>query len=180
MHISWVVATGTELKNQNQLDTIKSIGPVWGSWKTWRTWKTDSCICHDQDVAQKLIKKNFNNVANLILPKTTVSSILPESKNILTYDGNFSDSVENIEDVVAMHIAASTSELVLLMGFDFGLKNNQSNTYYGLLRGCLINTKTQWLAVDVDALADPFRGIANLTCDKLQNVLEYLKSQKVE
>ena len=179
MRLCWVVAGASEAYAPDKLQKIKSLGPIWGSWKTWRTWRTDNCVCHNDATAHKLLQKNFQQVANLFVP-SSVHKTLPPSANVLAYAGNLEHAFDNIEDLVAMHIAAEHSDLVLLIGFDFGLQKKFSKEYYGMLRGTIISHDVQWLAIDQDKFADPFSSLSNLTSDKLDKVLQYLMSLQVD
>jgi hypothetical protein len=83
-----------------------------------------------------------------------------------------------------MHLASSTANIVLLLGFDFGEPAppvdrgdlHRWTNRRGLIGSIILNTPdTQWLAVDhVGSLSNSYAELPNLTCDKLKNVLKLL------
>ena len=183
MNINWVVATTTELDPSIDLDRIKSIGSIWGSWRTWRGCQTDNVICHNAVRAKELIDKDFNKVCNFYIAKT-VYVALGEPDHVHAYGGDFNHDVAEQDDLVAMHLAASASDIVLLLGFDWQAKPMPTDAqqkllqhnYVNLVREAVIgNGKTQWVLVDHDGPIMPkLAGLENLTKDSLENIFGML------
>ena len=184
MKISWVIADSYQVDPTVNLTDLQNIGPIWGSWRTWRSCGTDNVVCHDIEKAQELIKQNFQSNCNFYIPKNN-SIGNQAATGVKFYGGDFESKMHNIEDIVSLHLASVTSDIILMLGFNFSTIANkvQNQTdaekiknYYGLSRSIIINqTKTQWVLVDhVDDLDKSFKNIANLTQDNLKNVLKML------
>ena len=124
MNISWVLADSTTADPTVDISELKRLGAFWGSWRTWRAWQTDNVICHDQRKAAELIKRNFQNNCNFYIPNSVYTS-LDRPDNVRLYEGAFVHDVDRQEEIVAIHLAATTSDIVLLFGF--GLTELESN-----------------------------------------------------
>jgi len=184
MRVNLVYAAGFQC--DQAADTVKQlrdIGPAWGSWRTWKSCNTDNVICHDLVRARELYKRAAQAVCNLYLPQKFFQPMnRPSGVNF--YQGEFLQETQDLEDIIAMHLAASRSDLVLLFGFDLAtllaqsdaLVNHSMTNRMGLIRQVLVaNADVQWVLVDHDRDLDPaFQTIANLTRDKLENVLQLL------
>lgn len=180
--ISWVVAADFRLDPAVHIEQIKSVGPVWGSWHTWRDCNTDNVICHQQQKSRELLDRAFQAVCNFYVPRSLYEP-LGRPVGVRFYDGNFDQEVDHIEDIVAMHLAAANSEIVLLMGFDFVLPETVTDRFqghkmtnrHGLMRGAITGRPlVQWVAVDCPNLHKSYQTVPNLTCDTLPNVLQLL------
>jgi hypothetical protein len=99
------------------------------------------------------------------------------------YDGNYTEYVTDIEDIVALHLAGSRSELVLVAGIELitTASADPLNSVYlrnrlGLVHAVVKNyPAVQWILVDHTAPLDKsFLTFDNLTCDKMENVLNLL------
>jgi len=99
------------------------------------------------------------------------------------YDGDFSPEVDDIEDIVALHLAAAQSDIVLLLGFDWvmpkdvtdRLVRHKLTNRHGLMRGVIDGSpNVQWVAVDSEEMDKSYRSLPNLTSDSLRNVLQLL------
>ena len=84
-----------------------------------------------------------------------------------------------------MHLAASVSDIVLLLGFDFSESSKQDdrllehrlNNYRGLIKQAIVdNNQVQWVVLDhpLDFRNDLLE-LPNLTKDFLVNILELSK-----
>jgi len=183
MRISWVFASGYQIDPGQDIEKFKLIGPTWGSWKTWRSCSTDNVVCHDLAKSQDLIKRAFQAVCNFYVPRRHYQD-LSRPIGIKLYDGEFTHDVNDLEDIIAMHLAADTSDIVLLTGFDFSdqektpdrLTNHRIHNYHGLIRGVIGQRDlVQWVAVDhPKKLGDLYQNLPNLTCDTMENALQLL------
>ena len=184
MRINWVLAADFEAPSDLSSDSLKTVGPTWGSHKTWRSLGTDNVGCHDLERARQLIDRAFQAVCNFYLPKKFYVD-LGRPIGVKLYEGDFEPEVKDIEDIVCLHLAAKTSDLVLLMGFDFSLsetvtdrlKLHQMRHRHGLMRSVIVNNpEVQWVLLNDDGskIDKSYQDITNLTCDTLQNALKLL------
>ena len=183
MRINWVVASTYQLDPAVDADAIKNIGPVWGSWRTWRSCATDNVICHESSRAHDLVARNFQTDCNFYIHEANFVK-LGRPPGIRVYGGDFLQEVDSIEDVIALHLAAAQSDIVILLGFELtGIKGiddtfelHKKKNYHGLVRGVIAaHPETQWVAVDHDKKLDKnYQTLANLTCDTFKNVLQLL------
>lgn len=180
MNISWVLADSTPADPAVDINALKQLGAFWGSWRTWRAWQTDNVICHDQPKADELIKRNFQNNCNFYIPNTVYTS-LDRPDGVRLYEGAFVHDVDRQEEIVAMHLAATTNDIVLLFGFDLTelvptsdrLASHKAHHHRNLLRQAVKDyDQVQWVVVDHTGDLDPNLAILdNITSDSLQAVL---------
>jgi hypothetical protein len=180
MKISWVLSDRVELDPTVDIDKLKNIGAFWGSWRTWRAYQTDNVLCNDLAKADELLKRAFHSICNLYIPNTNYAT-LNRPAGVKLYEGEFVHDVEHREEIVALHLAASTSDIVLLLGFDFSeqpkhadrLLEHRAHNYRGLIRQTIVdNSHVQWVVIDHPAdFRKDLRELNNLTKDSLSNVL---------
>jgi hypothetical protein len=79
------------------------------------------------------------------------------------------------EEIIAMHLAASVSDIVLLLGFDWSQLSQQH--YAGLVSQVIRdNAKTQWVLIDHPGKPhETMTNLSNLTQDTLSGVLTLLE-----
>jgi hypothetical protein len=179
MNISWVLADTCVIDPLVDIDTLKEVGPIWGSWCTWRSCQTDNVICHDLSKSRDLLKRNFQNNCNFYIPKTSWTT-LDRPENVKLYEGAFVDEFRP-EEIIAMHLAAGTSDIVLLLGFDWSereknpnkLEEHKFQAYRSLVSHAISdNPDTQWVLVDHPApVMKMFFKLENLTTDTMENCL---------
>ena len=180
MNISWVLADSATADPTLDIDELKRIGVFWGSWRTWRAWQTDNVICHDQYKANELITRNFQNNCNFYIPNSVYTS-LGRPEGVQLYEGAFVHDIDGQEEIVALHLAASRSDIILLLGFDFTepikiedrLLEHRAHHYRSLVKQVINdNIQTQWVLVDHPGeIMENWNMLGNITCDKLSNVL---------
>lgn len=183
MNICWIAATGYTLDPVYDVEQLKSIGPIWGSWATWRSCATDNVICHDRVRAQELTTRDFHRRSNFYTHRDFYQT-LGRPTGVRWYDGKFDMAVDAVDDIVALHLAAQTADVALLLNFQFGPFTDPVDTFekhklanrHGLIHSIIDQTpQTQWVAVDhVGKMHTPYQGLSNLTCDLLPNVLQLL------
>lgn len=183
MRVSWVVAQGHAVDPGINIEAIKSIGALWGSWQTWREWSTDNVICHNPTKARELLDRAFQAVCNFYVPRGQYE-FLKRPVGVRLYEGEYSMDADDLEDIVAMHLAGSQSDIVLLLGFDFAavpsptdpLERHRLTNRHGLMRGTMVsNSQVQWVVIDhPDKLDKAYQNIPNLTCDSMTSVLQLL------
>jgi len=183
MKISWVFSDTVALDPTVDLAKIKEIGSIWGSWRTWRGYQTDNVICSDVKKGAELIKRAFHSICNFYIPNSAYV-VLERPQGVKIYQGEFVHDVANQEEIVAMHLAATDSDIVLLIGFDFcqkeplsdKLQEHRRKNYEGLTRQAIIgNPQVQWVSLDsIGQLRKDLVGLDNFTQDTLANVIDML------
>jgi hypothetical protein len=183
MRINWVFASEYQIDPTVDISQIKHIGATWGGWKSWRSCQTDNVICDDPAKGRELLKRAFQAVCNFHVPRRYYQDFgRPVGTKL--YDGQFAEQVDDIEDIIALHLVSSTSDIVLLAGFDLRqptptndrFEQHKIQNRLGLIRSVIQNNpEIQWVLVDHPGELDKgFRDIANLTCDQFQNVVQLL------
>ena len=180
MNISWVLADSAEIDPTQSIDALKQLGPIWGSWRTWRAYQTDNAICHDQAKATELIKRDFQTRCNFYIPNS-VYVALERPAGVRLYAGEFVHDVIRQEEIVAVHLAATTSDIVLLLGWNLSklrpnsdkLLANQEQHHRNLLLQALKDyNQTQWVVVDHAGDLDPnLAKLDNVVTDNMVAVL---------
>lgn len=183
MRVNWAVATGYSIDPTISLDVIKGIGPLWGSWHTWRSCGTDNVICHSAAKARELLDRAFQAVCNFYVPRSEYE-FLKRPVGVKLYEGNYQEQLDAIEDIIALHLCGSASDIVLLLGYDLGsipndlpkLDHHRMINRHGLIRSAIANTaQTQWVVVDHPRDLDKaYQTLPNLTCDSMSSVLQLL------
>jgi hypothetical protein len=180
MNIGWVLADATVLDPTQDLTQLKNIGSFWGSWRTWRACATDNVICHDMKQAETLLKRQFQKQCNFYMPND-IYTALNRPVGVKLYEGKFMHDIDRQEEIVAMHLAASTSDIVLLLGFDLNklvtdpdrLRANQAQHHRNLIRQVIKdNAQIQWVVVDHLGVIDPnLTNLGNIVTDTMDAVL---------
>lgn len=181
MKLCWIVADDFASPHIEP-KTLKDLAPIWGSWRTWRAWGTDNVLCDDDSEAQELIQRAFQSVCNLYVPQRHYAT-LGRPMKVNLYEGSFPGELDHAEEIVAMHLVAESTDLVLMLGFDLTqitetekLAKHKKINYQNAFRATL-NTypNTQWVLIDHPGDLDKsFQNITNITCDKFENVLHLL------
>lgn len=183
MRVNWAVATGYSIDPAVNLDHIKSAGPIWGSWQTWRSCATDNVICHSGAKARELLDRAFQAVCNFYVPRTEYE-FLQRPIGVKLYEGEYHQEVDDIEDIVALHLCAAASDIVLMLGYDLGtmpdlqdkLAKHRMVNRHGLIHSIIKGSgQTQWVMIDnqID-LDQAYQNLPNLTCDTMASVLQLL------
>jgi hypothetical protein len=180
MNISWVLSDLVLLDPTQDPDDLKRIGTFWGSWRTWRACQTDNVLCHDQAKAAELLKRNFQTTCNFYIPNSIYTS-LDRPAGVKLYEGAFVHDVDRQEEIVALHLAASTNDIVLLLGFNLTklepnpdrLKFHQAQHHRNLFRQAIKNhDHVQWVIVDhLGQLDANLANLPNVSTDTLTAVL---------
>lgn len=179
--ICWALSDSVSLTPTIDSNDLKKIGPIWGSWRTWRAYQTDNVICHDQVKAAELIQRDFQSRCNFFLPESVHVS-LDRPSGVKIYAGEFVHDVIRQEEIVTLHLAATTSDIVIMLGWDLSkfepvgdkLRNNQAQHHRNMIRQAFaIYDKVQWVIADHEGELDPeIAKLPNLVIDSLSGVLE--------
>ena len=180
MNIAWVLSDSTAFDPEVDIEQLKRLGSFWGSWRTWRGCQTDNVICNDLDKAGELIKRNFQADCNFYIPNGNYQ-ILQRPAGVRLYEGSFTQEIDHREEIVAMHLAASMNDIVLLLGFDWSepaknsdkLAEHRANNYRYLIRQAIAdNSHVQWVLVDhPEPIMKDLINLENLTTDTMESVL---------
>lgn len=180
MKITWVISDSMVADPLLDTAQLKNIGSIWGSWRTWRSFSTDNVICHEIKKAQELVKRNFQSLCNFYI-SNSIYTALDKPIGVKVYEGDFVHDVDQREDIIAMHLAATVSDIVLLIGFDLSLPGadadkitlHKKRNYRSLFKQVIKdNNRVQWVMIGPSlAGVDDFGQINNLTYDSLENIL---------
>jgi hypothetical protein len=183
MNINTVFAAGFQPPHSQMLQDLRTLTPTWGSWRTWRDCDTQNVICHDLAQARVLHQRALQAVCNFYIPERFWLK-MDRPSYMRFYQGDFDQAVDDIEDVIAMHLVAPKSDLVLLLGFNLGpkpdpvdaLQAHRVKNRQGLIRGCLAAyPHTQWVLIDHDMELDrAFASLPNLTTDSIASAITLL------
>lgn len=183
MRINWVLSSAVDLDPTVNIDQLKNIGSFWGSWRTWRAYSTDNVICHDANKAQELIQRQFQQNCNFYIPNSLYVT-LNRPQGVRLYEGEFQHDVDHQDDLVALNLTATVSDIVLLLGFDWRaqpknpdrLLEHRAHNYRSLVKAAIQNNpQTQWVLIDhPEDIMPELNGIENLTKDTLSNVVSML------
>ena len=180
MNISWVLADDAEIDPTQSTEDLKRLGPLWGSWRGWRAYQTDNVICHDQAKVSELIKRKFQQRCNFYIPNS-VYTALQRPEGVRLYAGEFVHDVIRQEEIVALHLAATTSDIVLLLGWNLAelkpdsdkLRANRAHHHRNLVYQAFKDyDKIQWVAIDhVDPVDPRLAALPNFTVDTMATAL---------
>lgn len=183
MRVAWAVAANYSLDPAQDTDRLKAIGPIWGSWRTWRACATDNVICHNQAKARELLDRAFQAVCNFYVPRSHYE-FLKRPLGIRLYEGDYQQEVDDIEDVIALQLAAASADIVLMLGYDLSRLPTPDDRFeqhklinrHGLIRSAIAGMpQVQWVAVDHTSKMDKaYTELTNLTCDTMANALQLL------
>lgn len=186
MNINWVLADNAVIDPTIDIVRLKEAGAFWGSWRTWRAYNTDNVVCHDMKKAGELIKRAFHATCNFYIPNSTYMT-LDRPKGVKLYEGDFlGHDVDNQDELVALNLAATVSDVVLLLGFNWTTKETnpdqvaeiRARNYRGLvIQAIKSNPDVQWVVVDHHGdLRSEITELGNVTSDSLENVLQLLNA----
>jgi len=181
--ISWALSDSVVLDPTQDIEELKRVGVFWGSWRTWRAYQTDNVICHDQVKADELIQREFQKLCNLYIPES-VNASLSRPEGVKVYAGEFVHDIVRQEEIVAMHLAATTSDIVILLGWNFTkldastdrLQASQAQHHRNLVQQAFITyDHVQWVIVDHVGPVDPnLTNLDNVVTDTLATVLNLI------
>lgn len=185
MRINWVLANTTMLDPGVDIERLKNVGSFWGSWQTWRAYGTDNVICSDLARTQELIRRQFQKQCNFYISRAHWP-LAERVEGVRLFEGEFKQEVPNADEIISMQLAASQSDLLLLLGFDWSPKpmspdrllQHQRQLYLHMAKHAVMDTSaTQWVLIDHPPELDPvFDRIPNLTIDTLSSVFDTLST----
>ena len=185
MNINWVLSNHYVPDPTVDLAQLRACGAFWGGWQTWRASGTDNVICHDTAKARDLIQRAFHATCNFYVPNSAYA-MLDRPQGVRLYEGEFVHDLDDHEEIVALHLTAGISDIVLLLGYDLAevelptdrLLRHRALNYRNLVRQAIKdNPNTQWVLVDhARAIGKDFVELKNLTQDTLDNVIATLNA----
>jgi hypothetical protein len=184
MKINWVLSNNLNLDPAVNLEKLKECGSFWGSWTTWHTYGTDNVICYERQDAQNLLKRHFQTNCNLYIPNSVYAE-LGRPQGVRLYDGTFGGhETINHENLIAVNLASTVSDIVLLLGFDLvegkTYEDKTADTFYrsylGLLNAIMKkNSTVQFVLIDPPLVINThFTNLSNFTSDTLDNTIKLL------
>lgn len=185
MNVTWVLANNTILDPTVDLDQLRQFGTFWGGWPTWRAYATDNVICHDLTKARELIDRKFHERCNLYVPNSAYV-MLDRPAGIKLYEGEIPLEVDNQDELVALNLAATVSDVVLMLGFDWPVQDkntdrlleHRAHNYRGIVNRLIQErSTTQWIMIDpINSVRPELTKFTNFGIDNLPNVLKLLAS----
>lgn len=179
VRIGWVLADDAMIDPTIDMESLKAMGPMWGSWKTWRSYQTDNVICNDKSKAVELVKRQFQQRANLYLPESAYLA-LDRPPGVKIYSGQFAQDMERADEIIALHLASSMSDVIILLGFDLEdrkiedrLVQHRRLAWKSQIKFVIKeNPSVQWVLLDqCDNVYTDITELPNLVLDSLDNVL---------
>ena len=169
MNIQWVLADTALLDPTVNLDALKDIGAFWGSWTTWRAYNTDNVVCYNHSKAKELVTNKFNQACNLYIPQAVYEE-LNKPQQVRAFGSDFAHPVDHPDEIVSLFLAASTADIVLLLGFDW---SNIEGHYFGYVLQALNSyPDVQFVLIDSPKSTAKIAELDNVMQDTMQNVLE--------
>lgn len=185
MNVTWVLSNRVSLDPTIDIDQLKQHGAIWGSWTTWRAHNTDNVICHDPKKAQELIDREFHKKCNLYIPNS-VYVLLGRPDGVRLYEGELNMDVDNKDELIALNLASTINDIILLLGFDWSaqpknpdkLLEHRAHNYRNIVNQLLKEkSNVQWIMVDPDHTVRPeISKLPNFSTDSLKSVLNLLAS----
>jgi len=182
MNIYWVIA---EEIQDDIIDPefISTVASSWGSYKTWQAYKTDNCISNELANTNELLQRGFETVCNLWIPEAQFSE-LGRPGGVHLFGGTFNreDNQYNT-NVVSMHLACSSADIVLMLGFDMSEIDSsednalidRKNYYLNMSRFFKEHPEVQFVLVNnINGISKMFEDIPNLSSDSADAVKEML------
>jgi hypothetical protein len=183
MNITWVLADDTVLDGTVNTNELKEVGSFWGSWRTWRDYATDNVVCNDLSKSRELIQRNFQTTCNLYIPNSNFT-ILDRPVGVKLYEGELDLDVNRKDELIAMTLAATVSDVILLLGFNWQeqqknpdkLLEHRAQNYRGIVYKVISeNYHVQWVMVDHPSKVRPeIAKLPNFSSDSLKSVLKLL------
>ena len=180
MNINWVLADSASIGPEVDLSKLKGIGSLWGGWRSWRACQTDNVICYDQAKASELIKRKFYEGCNFYIPNSVYQS-LDRPDKVRIFEGEFIHELDHYDEIIAMHLAAGSSDIILMLGFDLSepiihadkLTEHRAINYRALIKQVIMdNDHIQWVLVDHPApIMKEMSNLENLSSDIMDTVL---------
>lgn len=177
MRISILFANNARIDPLIDIESLRETGLTWGVWSQWHQCYPHRVLCHDATVAQRLIAGRFNNRCDLYIPET-VFRALRSPPGVKSYGGEFLHEIPNPEEIVAMHLAAVESDIVVLVGYDWTLPDTSDSvqTYIAENRLSVIQEAidltpdVQWIIADAD-VPEMLKQFENVDHDTLENII---------
>lgn len=177
MKIAVVFANQTWVDPLIDLGKLRQVGTIWSAWNQWHQLLPHHTICHDMTRAKELIAGNFHHRTELFVPET-VFNALNKPRGIKSYGGEFLHEIDQPEELIAMFLAASAADIVVLVGYDW--KPSDSNdalvTYAAENRMRVIrdaikdSPNVQWI-IAAEAVPEQLKEFENVDHDTIENII---------
>lgn len=171
MNVQWSIADNYLLDPTLDLAALKDIGAFWGSWRTWRACNTDNVICYDRDKARELITNKFNTACNFYIHESLYTE-LEKPVGVRAYGSEFAHEVKHADGIVSLFLAASSADIVLMLGYDLSGEDDHDKGY--IHQAMVAFPDVQFVLLDKQELNPKFNDLDNLTQDTIKSVLKML------
>jgi len=177
MKISVVVANRAVIDPTINPENFSQIGDTWAGWQQWHQCHQKNVICHDTNTAKRMIDLGFHRACKFWIPES-VFAIANRPDTVGFYAGDFVHEVQDQEEIVALHIASSSSDIVVMIGFDWEplhtvdpILLHQRANRDGLIAQVVNDTPTtQW--VITDDVPDCLKERPNVMQENVKNLLQ--------
>lgn len=183
MRFNWVLARGFATCDKHDWQRIQNSAPTWASTSP-RKITAQNSICSNAAECLQLLKSAAYQRTNLYVPHDFWQEH-GQPTVVRVFQATPYPNITDVDDIIALHLAAANSDIVLMLGFDLVLNTGPMDAktakilqdYHGLLRSLIVNTpETQFVAINQAQMLSPaYQGITNLTCDTLQAVLTLME-----
>jgi hypothetical protein len=183
VRFNWVLSQAFSACEDQDWQRIQNCAPTW-SGAGPRQITAQNSICSNAAACLQLLKSAAYQRTNLYVPHDFWLEH-GQPTVVRVFQATPYPNITDVDDIIALHLAAAHSDIVLMLGFDLCLNTGPIDgktakimqDYHGLLRSLIVNTpETQFVAIDQpQILSASYQGIANLTCDTLQAVLTLME-----
>lgn len=183
MRFNWVLAHRFLTCDLQDWQRIQDCAPTWSSTIP-RKITAQNSVCSNAAECQQLLKSAAYQHTNLYVPHDFWLEH-GQPTVVRVFQATPYPNIKDVDDIIALHLAAAHSDIVLMLGFDLCLNTGPVDAktaktmrdYHGLLRSLIVNSpEAQFVAIDQPQMLSPsYQGIANLTCDTLQAVLTLME-----
>lgn len=176
MKISVIIANRAILDPVINPENLQNLGTTWASWHQWHQCHPKNILCHSIEQAKRLVSKNFHSACNFW---THDRSFVDERPiNVSAYGGDFVHEIPDPEEIIALWLTSSSSDIIVLVGFDWESLHTTDSVqlHQRAVRDDLIkqvigkNEKIQWVIADA-SVPDLLKDFKNVTSDTLENML---------
>lgn len=177
MKISVVFANQAWVDPLVNLFDLRKVGTIWAAWNQWHQLFPHRTICHWYQESQRLIDAGFHRRCEMFVPET-VFNALKKPRGVKSYGGEFLHEIPDPEELVAMFLAAAESDIVVLVGYNWALPDNNDSmaTYIAENRLAVIMDAirgapdVQWIIAG-DTVPEQLREFENVDSDTLENII---------
>jgi len=178
MRVNWILGIDAPVLDSATVEGMKDVAPIWSGTSRMQPGVADNLVCHDLIRGELMLRKRYDMIYNLYVTHRLQNLGIDSQASY--YQGQFDGAITAIEDIICLHLVASISDLVILVGFDLETQaaapeSEAKRNRLGMIRQLMTNDQDlQWILVqDASGLDPAFGDLPNVSCDALENVLHY-------